>query len=57
MVALDLRGVTYVDASGLRVLRQIYQEKMPAFLTGSPLTDSFAEQAQCNAAYDIQEND
>ena len=57
MVALDLRGVTYVDASGMRVLRQIYQEKKPAFLAGSPLTDSFAEQAQCNAAYDIQEND
>lgn len=56
MVALDLRDVTYVDASGMRILRQIYQEKKPAFLTGSPLTESFAKQAQRNAGNDLQEN-
>lgn len=54
---LDLRNVTYVDASGMQVLRQICREKQPAILTGSPLTESFAEQAQRNTTNDNQEND
>ncbi len=54
---LDLRDVTYVDVSGMRVLRQICREKHPAILTGSPLTESFAEQAQRSTTNDNQEND
>ena len=54
---LDLRDVTYVDVSGMQVLRQICREKHPAILTGSPLTESFAEQAQRNTTNDHQEND
>ncbi|MGB8481222.1 MAG: hypothetical protein WCE63_20645 [Acidobacteriaceae bacterium] len=54
---LDLRDVTYVDVSGMQVLRQICREKQPAILTASPLTESFAEQAQRNTTNDNQEND
>jgi len=54
---LDLRDVTYVDVSGMQVLRQICREKHPAILTASPLTESFAEQAQHNSTNDNQEND
>ena len=54
---LDLRDVTYVDVSGMQVLRQICRDKHPAILAGSPLTDSFAEQAQRNTTNDNQEND
>lgn len=54
---LDLRGVTYVDVNGMQVLRQICREKHPAILTASPLTESFAEQAQRNTTNDNQEND
>lgn len=53
---LDLRGVTYVDVGGMQVLRQICREKQPAILTGSPLTEAFAEQAQRNTTNDNQEN-
>jgi anti-anti-sigma regulatory factor len=56
LAAVDLRDVTYVDANGMQILRQIYREKKPAFLTGSPLTESFAEQASRNTAND-REND
>jgi anti-anti-sigma regulatory factor len=56
-VTLDLRDVTYIDVSGMQVLRQICREKHPAILTGSPLTESFAEQAQRNTTNDNQEND
>jgi ABC-type transporter Mla MlaB component len=55
--ALDLRDVTYVDVRGMQILRQICREKHPAILTASPLTESFAEQAQCNPTNDNQEND
>lgn len=56
-VTLDLRDVTYVDASGMEILRQIYREQKPAFLTGSPLTESFAEQAQRSTPDTIEEKD
>lgn len=54
---LDLRDVTYVDVSGMQVLRQICRQKHPEILTASPLTESFAEQAQRNSTSDNQEND
>lgn len=56
LVTLDLRNVTYIDVSGMQVLRQICREKKPSILTGSPLTESFAEQAQRNTTNDNQEN-
>jgi anti-anti-sigma regulatory factor len=54
LATVDLRDVTYVDANGMQILRRMYREKKPAFLTGSPLTESFAEQAKRNTANDIQ---
>lgn len=56
-LTLDLRNVTYVDVNGMQVLRQICREKHPAILTASPLTESFAEQAQRSTTNDNQEND
>jgi hypothetical protein len=56
-VTLDLRDVTYIDVNGMRVLRKICGDKHPAILAGTPLTESFAEQAQRNITNDTQEND
>jgi hypothetical protein len=56
-VTLDLRGVTYIDVNGMRVLRKICRDKHPAILAGTPLTESFAEQAQRYTTNDNQEND
>jgi hypothetical protein len=56
-VTLDLRGVTYIDVNGMRVLRKICGDKHPAILAGTPLTESFAEQAQRYTTNDNQEND
>ena len=43
-LALDLRGVTFVDESGLELLGEIYRTAGPDILTNSPLTRHFAEQ-------------
>ena len=40
---LDLRGVDFVDAKGIELLREIYRETKAAFLTDSPLTQHFAD--------------
>ncbi len=45
-MAVDLREVTYMDASGMQVLRQIYHETKSAFVANTPLTESFANQIQ-----------
>jgi len=42
----DLRDVTYMDASGMQVLRQIFRETSAAFVANTPLTESFANQIQ-----------
>lgn len=42
---LDLCGVIYVDEHGKQTLRDIYQMTGAAFLTNSPLTKYFAEEA------------
>lgn len=44
-LALDLRGVTFVDESGLALLREIYRATQATIVTNSPLTKHFAEQA------------
>ena len=44
-LALDLRGVTFVDESGLELLREIYRATRAPMITDSPLTKHFAEQA------------
>jgi ABC-type transporter Mla MlaB component len=45
-MAVDLREVTYMDASGMQVLRQIYRETKADFLANTPLTECFANQVQ-----------
>ncbi|HEY8714994.1 MAG TPA: hypothetical protein VIM00_06405 [Candidatus Acidoferrum sp.] len=42
---LDLRGVAFVDENGRKLLRHIYDETHASFLTNSPLTRYFAEEA------------
>ena len=44
-LALDLCGVTFVDDSGIALLRNIYRATHAEMLTGSPLTRHFADQA------------
>lgn len=49
-LALDLCGVTFVDESGLDLLREIYRTTHADMLTNSPLTRHFAEQAMAPPA-------
>jgi hypothetical protein len=42
---LDLREVGFVDAKGRDLLRKIYQQTNALFLTDSPLTRYFADDA------------
>lgn len=42
---LDIRDVTYVDQNGANLLAEIYREHKAEFLTASPLTQEFANQA------------
>ena len=44
-LALDLCGVTFVDESGLELLRDMCRATQPTILANSPLTKHFAEQA------------
>lgn len=42
---LDLRGVSFVDAAGRELLRDIYRETHADFLADTPLTQYFADLA------------
>ena len=44
-LALDLCGVTFVDESGLELLRRIYGATCAHIVANSPLTKYFAERA------------
>jgi anti-anti-sigma regulatory factor len=43
--SLDLRDVSFVDSEGQRLMHEIYEKTGAAFLTNSPLTTYFAEEA------------
>ena len=43
---VDLRGMTFIDATGKRLLSEIHEETGAEFLADTPLTKYFAEQAQ-----------
>ena len=43
-MSLDLRGTTFADAGGMRVLRAIYSQTGAAILTGTPWTEYLAEE-------------
>lgn len=42
---LDLRGVTFVDTKGRRLLHEIHQKTNASFMADSPLTQYFADDA------------
>lgn len=52
---LDLSGVAFVDAKGRQLLREIYQRTKASFLTDSPLTRYFAEDAMRRSPKDGEE--
>lgn len=44
-LALDLREVTFADASGRQLLSEIYRVTRASFLADTPMTKFFAEEA------------
>ena len=50
-LALDLCGVTFVDESGLELLREMYRATQAEICTNSPLTKHFAELLTRTAEY------
>ena len=52
---LDLREVGFVDAKGRELLREIYQKTNACFLTDSPLTRYFADDARQQSPNDGEE--
>jgi anti-anti-sigma regulatory factor len=48
-LSLDLCDVTYIDESGLELLREIYRATRATVLSDSPLTSHFAEQVTAKA--------
>lgn len=44
-LTVDLCGLGFVDAHGVQLLREIYENTQAAFITDSPLTKYFADQA------------
>lgn len=45
-LSVDLRGVTYVDSTGERVLSKIHQETGAEFLADTPMTKYLATKAK-----------
>jgi len=43
-LSLDLRGTTYADIGGIKVLRAIYSQTKATILTGTPWTEYLAEE-------------
>ena len=52
---LDLRGVTFVDASGTRILKEIVKATGAEVFADSPLTQYFANQAKRDIALEPAE--
>jgi|SRR6185437_11358035 len=45
-LCLDIRGVTFVNADGRKLLAQIYEETHNDFRTNTPLTNFLAQEAK-----------
>lgn len=43
-ISLDLRGTTFADAGGIRILKAIYAQTGATILTGTPWTQYLAEE-------------
>jgi hypothetical protein len=52
---LDMRNVAFVDGKGRQLLREIYQQSKASFLTDSPLTRYFADEAMRQSPKDGEE--
>ena len=52
---LDLRGVTFVDSNGARILREIVRATGAEVFADSPLTQYFANQARRDIALEPTE--
>ena len=52
---LDIRSVSFVDANGIQILREIVRVTGAEILTDSPLTHYFATQAQSDLALETTE--
>ena len=50
-LALDLRGVNFVDESGVQLLQRMYRATQPEIFANSPLTKHFAELATGTTKY------
>jgi ABC-type transporter Mla MlaB component len=55
-VALDLRGTTFADAGGIRVLRSIYAETGAQIIAGTPWTQYLAEEVTRTETAQSEEN-
>ena len=55
-LALDLRGTTFADAGGIRILRSIYSQTGADVLTATPWTQYLAEEIARPAAASNEEN-
>jgi len=49
-LALDLRGVTFIDEAGLLLMREIYDATRADLITHSPLTKHFAQQITASSS-------
>jgi hypothetical protein len=52
---IDLRNATYADATGLKVLRDIYSETSAEFLTSTPWTKYLAEEVTRGSAIQVEQ--
>jgi anti-anti-sigma regulatory factor len=49
-LCLDISGVTYIDALGKKILREIFASTGAEILADSPLTKQFANEARRNGS-------
>jgi anti-anti-sigma regulatory factor len=54
-LSLDLRNITYVDAQGMRALREIYGQTGANLVTSTPWTQYLAEEVTRTSANPLQE--
>lgn len=52
---LDLRNVNFMDADGKKVLSDIYRRRKANFVTDSPLSQYFADEAMRNSPQSQEE--
>ena len=52
---LDLRDITFSDAAGTQVLRDIYAETRAGLIAGNPWTDFLAEEIKRDSAHSVDQ--